>query len=251
MRKILNYFGFFLKDENSYPYSYDYRDYTNVDSVKSILHKELLTSIEEKEDIRLGIIDTKTSQLITYTGIIFSGLSLFIPILLSKTSGQGLCIRVALLVLLALAFLFYFLTINNAIRNYDIGKFVYSSSHPNNVIKYQLNSVEEFTSIEIRDLLFSINQNLKSNNEKANNLIYAYRAFKIANVMTALLGLLLCFVLLFSRGKQNDAFFLKNEIENRDANKAHDIVFAANVLDNCSEGKILIQNIIFYKNLER
>jgi hypothetical protein len=203
MKALLNYIGLWIEESNSNPYSYQISDYINTDKERVNAHKELLKEIERKEESRLEIIDTKTSQIVTYTGIIFSALSLFIPILLDKITDQGLIVKILFIMILISAFVFYILTIHNAIRNYNVLKFSYSGSHPNNAIKYQDKSVAEFGAIEVQDLLYSINQNLKTNNSKASNLIYAYRAFRIANIMTALLGILICVSLLFIKGKKD------------------------------------------------
>jgi hypothetical protein len=212
MKTILNYVGLWLKKNDANPYNYSASNYVTTDEKKVIAHKELLKSLEKKEDDRLTIIDTKTSQIVTYTGIIFSALSLFIPILLDKISDHSLSLRLVFIAVLIFSFLFYVLTIHNAIRNYNIGKFYYSRSDPNNVIKYQDKSVDEFTSIEIQDLLYAYNQNSKTNDEKANNLIYAYRTFRIANVLTAIMGALICTSLLFAKAKDKDVT-IRNPIQ--------------------------------------
>ncbi|HYV90915.1 MAG TPA: hypothetical protein VE978_03995 [Chitinophagales bacterium] len=212
MKKIVNYVGLWIEKDVSNPYTYNINDYKTIDEKKIKAHKGLLKALEKKEDDRLTIIDSKTSQIVTYTGIIFSALSLFIPILLDKISDHSLFARIIFIIVLVFAFLFYVLTIHNAIRNYNIGKFHYSRSDPNNVIKYQDKSESEFTNIEIKDLLYSYNQNSKTNDEKANNLIYAYRAFRIANAMTAIIGALICSSLLFAKPKEED-INIKNPIQ--------------------------------------
>ncbi|MFT3845304.1 MAG: hypothetical protein QM725_09640 [Lacibacter sp.] len=212
MRKILNSLGLWLKNDYSNPIAFDVSEYNTIEEKKIKVHKELLESLEKKEDERLSIIDTKTSQIITYTGIIFSALSLFIPILLSKIAEQNFVIRIIFIVILVFAFLFYTLAIHNAIRNYNMGNFPYSRSDPKNVIKYQDKSSNEFTSIEIRDLIYSYKQNSKSNDKKADNLIYAYRTFRIANVLTAIIGILICSSLLFAKTQENE-MIIKNSVK--------------------------------------
>jgi hypothetical protein len=218
MRKALNFLGLWLATDNSSSVSFDSSGYKATEEKRVKVHKELLESLEKKEDDRLKIIDTKTSQIITYTGIIFSALSLFIPILLSKIAEHNLILRVVFILILIFAFLFYVLTIHNAIRNYNMGNFPYSRSDPKNVIKYQDKSSNEFTSIEIQDLLYSYKQNSKSNDKKADNLIYAYRTFRIANILTAIIGILICSSLLFAKSKEKEST-IKNsvKIENLDS----------------------------------
>ena len=87
--------------------------------------------------------------------------------------------------------------IHHAIKNYNVKQYVYSKPSPNNVLKYQSETILFFDNMEVKDLLYAINQNLKTNNLKASNLIYSFRTFKIGNITTALLVGILCFSLLF------------------------------------------------------
>ncbi|MCK6611820.1 MAG: hypothetical protein L6Q78_12370 [Bacteroidia bacterium] len=204
MKTFLNKFGLWLDKSDVNPYTYSVADYITTDKDKIKAHKEFLKSIEAEENSRLSLIENKTSQLVSQTGIIFSLLNLFIPIFIDKVSGQTLLIRLLFLVILILAFLFYMLTIRNAIKNFNIKNFIYSKPSPTNVLKYQDKTTDEFTAIEIKDLLHGANQNLKTNNTKATNLIHSYNSFKVANTLTALLGVLICCSLLFIKPKVQD-----------------------------------------------
>jgi hypothetical protein len=82
MNSWFNYIGIFVKKDSSLPYNYNHLNYVNTEHDKVNAHKIHLEAIEKKEDVRLSIIDTKTSQLITYTGVIFSALSLFMVVLI-------------------------------------------------------------------------------------------------------------------------------------------------------------------------
>ena len=227
MESFLNRFGLFLDKNDINPYSYSVGDYISTDCDKIKAHREFLRSIQAEENSRLTLIETKTSQLVSQTGIVFSLLSLFIPIFIDKINGLPFEIRVLFLIILVLAFLFYMLTIMNAVKNFNVKNFIYSKPSPNNVIKYQGSTTEEFTVIEIKDLLYGANQNLKTNNTKATNLIHSYNSFKVANLLTALLGVLICTSLLFAKPK--------NEF---DKNKSHN-----NSLDSCHlDSKIRIEN---------
>jgi hypothetical protein len=203
MKKLLNKLGLFLNKTEAQPYSYAIQDYkiTNGDTLKT--HKEFLKSIEEEENNRLTLIENKTAQLISQTGIIFALLSLFIPIFIDKIISLNIWLRFLFILVLVVAFLLFLSTIFYAIKNYNIKKFIYSKPSPLNVIKYQDKSTEEFTAIEVQDLLYSINVNLKTNNTKATNLIQSYSSFKYAIISTAILVMLLCVSLLFSKPSDN------------------------------------------------
>lgn len=204
LKETLNGYGLFLDKTERNPYSYSINEYKNSDEEKIKTHREFLKSVEADENERLTLIENKSSQLVAQTGIIFSFLGLFIPLFIDKLSEQTLFFRLLSLVSLILAFAFYMLTIRNAIKNLNIKNFIYSRSSANNVIKYQDMSPKEFSAIEIKDLLYGANQNLKTNNKKGTNLIHSYNAFKTANFFTALLVILICSsLLLFSKPKKN------------------------------------------------
>jgi hypothetical protein len=208
---FLTNFGF-VRDVDIDPYSFSVSEYFSKDPERVRVHKEFLKSIEAEENGRLTLIESKSSQLVSQTGIIFSLLSLFIPVFIDKLSDHSLVIRLFFLIVVILAFLFYMLTIRNALKNFNVKSFVYSKPSPINVIKYQKAPVEEFTAIEVRDLLYGANQNLKTNNIKATNLIHAYNAFKVGNTLTALLVILICFSLLFTKSKK-EPVAIKNPLE--------------------------------------
>lgn len=195
MKELLNTFGIFYSHPDIDPYNYKISDYTlsnASDKEKIALHRDFLKSLEEDENNRLTLLESKTAQLVSQTGIVFSLLSLFVPLLTDKISGAALWLRIIFFFILALSFAFYMLTIKNALKNFNVKNFTYSKSSPTNVIKYQKDSQEEFLAIEVRDLLYGINQNLKTNNKKATNLLHSYASFRMANGLTALLVCMFC-----------------------------------------------------------
>jgi hypothetical protein len=203
IKKILNSIGFCIniKDEKE-PYDYDPEDYKlNNDKAKIEAHKEFLKNLSSEENDRLTLIESKTSQLISQTGIIFSLLSLFVPILIDKIAELSFLIKLTLLILLVLAFLFYMLTIRNALKNFNIKKFGYSSPAPKNVLTLQDENLNQFYAEEVKDLLYSINLNVKLDNRKATNLLHSYNAFKIANTFTGILVVAFSILFLFFKPK--------------------------------------------------
>jgi hypothetical protein len=171
---------------------------TNKEKLK--LHRDFLKSIEADENSRLTVLESKSSQIVAQTGVIFALLSLFIPLVIDKIDGLGW--KISIVSFLVLAFLFYLLTIHNGAKNLNIGKYIYSRSIPANVINLQNKSEEEFLVEEINDLLYASKQNAKTNNFKGANLIHAYNSFKTANLMAAVIGILLCAAVLFTQPKK-------------------------------------------------
>lgn len=200
------------------PYSYKSEDYKlSTDKDKVEAHKNYLQNIENEESNRLTLIEGKTSQLISQTGIIFSLLSLFVPILVDKVDSLNFFSKLVLLILLVTAFLFYMLTIRNALKNFNVKEFKYSKPSPQNVLKLQDKDLLHFYSEEVKDLLYTINNNLKINNKKATNLIHSYNSFKIANITTGILVSLFSVMLLLFNSKADEVEINKPlEIKNFD-----------------------------------
>lgn len=204
MKKRLQSLGFFAPPDVSLPYNYNEADYqNNNDPERAKAHFDFLQKLEDQETERLGLLEAKTSQLISQTGIVFSLLGLFVPILVDKISDIHFLIKVIILLLLLLAFGFYMLTINNALKNYNVKKFFYSKPSPGNVIKLQYKNITNFNSENIRDLLYCINNNTAINNKKATNLIHSFNSFRLANICTGCLVAIFSITLLFFRPSTN------------------------------------------------
>jgi hypothetical protein len=137
VRKYLNAIGLFEKEREVKPVpseAYAYAD--QEDEVKSLAHMQYLKALMDGEDSRLVLIESKSSQLIGQTGLIFSLLSLFVPLLIDKVDGLSFYLKATLLIILLFAFGFYLLTIRNALKNYNVRKFQYSSPAPKNVLDF-------------------------------------------------------------------------------------------------------------------
>ncbi|MBZ5857321.1 hypothetical protein [Flavihumibacter profundi] len=219
MKEFLNKIGLFYVPDETNPYSYIPGDYKiENDEKKSEAHKIYLKNLENEESSRLTLIEGKTSQLISQTGIIFSLLSLFVPILIDKVTDLQFIVKLLLLILMILAFCFYMLTIRNALKNFNVKNFTYSKPSPKNVLSLQDKSLEIFYAEEVRDLLYCINVNLKINNKKATNLLHSYNSFRIANTLTGILVTVFSIVLLFFNPKKEGFVIDKPvKIENFDS----------------------------------
>jgi hypothetical protein len=214
MRKIFNYFGLFVaekrsNDRDAQDFEYAPKNKTKTED-RLKLHRDFLKSLEAEENNRLTLIENKTTQLVAQTGVIFALLSLFIPLVIDKIDAFYL--KLIIFIPLGLAFLFYLLTIHNAAKNFNVKKFKYSRSKATNVIKHKDNTAEDFLIEEIEDLLYSTKVNVGINDTKASNLIFSYNCFKVANVLTAVLGILLCTSLLFIKQKK-DPVTIENPIK--------------------------------------
>lgn len=215
MKKLLNKIGLFNMPDEVNPYSYNPGDYKVLNDERKIeAHKNFLKNLEDEESSRLTLIESKTSQLISQTGIIFSLLSLFVPILIDKVGDIAFIVKLLLLILLISAFCFYMLAIRNALKNFNVKKFTYSKPSPKNVLSLQDKSLEAFYAEEVRDLLYCINVNLKINNLKATNLLHSYNSFRIANTSTGILVAIFCIVLLFFNPKKEGLVDKPIRIEN-------------------------------------
>jgi len=213
LKKIFQSLGLRAIDMNSSLAAYNAGDYLQLtDKEKSEAHLTFLNKLNEEENGRLTLIEAKTSQLIAQTGIIFSLLSLFVPLLIDKVTGIPVWIKAVLLLLLLLAFFCYVLTISNALKNFKITNFKYSSPSPKNVIKLQDKPVSEFYHEVIQDLLHGLQVNKKLNNIKATNLLHSYNSFKTANALTAILVSFFCIALLFIK-QPDSTITIKNPIK--------------------------------------
>ncbi|WP_158729185.1 MULTISPECIES: hypothetical protein [unclassified Flavobacterium] len=195
--------------------SYDHKNYDlkkESDSDKIVLHKEFLKSVLEEENNRLGFIENKTSQIISQTSIVFSLLGLFVPVIMDKFESISLILKILIIVLLLVTFLFYLLSITNALKNFNIKKFKYPRANPANVLDFKIESIEKFNAELVRDYLYSIEKAVKINNEKGTNLLHAHKSFKLGIFLTGILVMFVSSILFFVK-KEEPSTTIKNPIE--------------------------------------
>jgi len=173
------------------------------DEQKSLVHLNYLYTLEADENNRLTLLESKTSQLISQTGIIFSLLSLFVPLLIDKVGDVSPIIKILLLILLLFAFSAYMLTIKNALKNFKVTDFNYCKPSAKNVITFQDKPPSKFYNEVIQDLLYGLNENNQINNKKATNLLHSFNAFKLANSFMAILVGVFCMSILFFKPKES------------------------------------------------
>lgn len=197
------------------PYNYIIKEYDLSDSSdndKIELHRDFLKSLIDEENNRQNSIENKTSQIISQTSIIFSLVGLFIPVIIDKSGETNLFLRILIIIMVVVAFIFYFLSISNALKNFDVIKFKYATPSPLNVFTFKNKSIEDFNSELVRDYLYCINKNIVLNNIKATNLLHSHNTFRLANATTAITIICLCIGIFFIKDK--DAVIkIKNPIK--------------------------------------
>ena len=185
LKKLNSYFGFNKEEQIyvDYPNTYNFTDTLN-------LKIEYLKALDTQESSRQSIIESKTSQIIGQAGIIFSLLSLFISNYFSKFRELPFFIQYLFISLFFITLFFYLVTIFQATKYLNVKKYAYAQRSVSTVMaKYEKD--EDFKIEELKDLIYSINKNTTVNNQKCNNLIYAYRSFKIGTIGVGLLSVLL------------------------------------------------------------
>jgi len=204
LKKILIRLGISKIHSFPQPYNYVTNEYDLSDSSdkdKIQVHRDFLKSLIDEENNRQNSIENKTSQIISQTSIIFSLVGLFIPVIIDKSAETNLFLRILIIIMVAVAFIFYFVSIRNALKNFDVIKFRYATPSPLNVFNFKSKSVEEFNSELVRDYLYCINKNIVLNNIKATNLLHSHNAFKLANATTAITIICLCIGIFFIESK--------------------------------------------------
>lgn len=197
IEKLQNYFGF-VKDKEIdavYPDSFDLRD--NLD-----LKIEYLKALDDRENERRTSIDTKTSQLIGQTAIIFSIVSLFISNFISKFGTWPLLVQVLLISVFMLTLWLYLMTIIKATEYLNIHKYSYGQRSTTTVSKI-FETSEDFQIEEIKDVIYAIERNTQVTNLKCNNLVYAHRFFRFGTIMVGVLAGLMILTAYITPAKQD------------------------------------------------
>ncbi len=196
LKSFLLFLGFHREPEikAEYPKSFIFSD--NID-----LKLQYLKDLDTQENDRQSIIETKTSQLIGQTGIIFSLLSLFIPTYIDKFEDVNAIFKLCCVASFIITLSFYLLTIYHATKYLNIHRYKYGQRSATTVMK-SYEKKKDFKVEEVKDLLFCIDRNTQVNNLKAGNLINAYRCFKLGNIFIGILSICLLLSFYFKNDKQ-------------------------------------------------
>lgn len=173
-----------------------------------------LKQLESHEATRMSAIETKTSQLIGMTSIIFSLLGLFISNYVTKFQNLQIGVQIILIAVFLIGLSFYINTIFQASRYLDISKHAYGQ-RSTTTVQQAFGSESQFKIEEIKDLLFSIERSILVNNRKSNYLIYGYRSFKIATTCVGLLSVLLLTAGYFSMDPKPNRVVVENSISGK------------------------------------
>jgi hypothetical protein len=182
---LKNYFGFIKEEEitATYPDAFNFTD--NLD-----LKTEYLKTLDAQENDRRASIDTKTSQLIGQTGIIFSIVSLFITNFISKFNSWHIWFQVLIIAFFLITLGLYLMAIIKATEYLNIHKYKYGQRNVSTVSQV-FASEEAFKTEEIKDMIYSIERNTKVTNQKCNNLVYAHRFFRVGTISVGILSVLM------------------------------------------------------------
>ncbi len=202
LKKYWEYIGL-AKESLHKKRNLDYKPTKN----RKLLDKHLiyLKELNETHSKRMLNIENKNSQLVGQASIVISIFALFIPLLLTyfKSINDWFLI---LIVLFFISVLFhYILTIHHSIKTLEINKYPYSMGSVTNITKDDREKTEkEFIKMEIFDLVSTIEHNISTTSNKGENLIYASRNFKLANILFALFASSIIFSSFFINHKTQE-----------------------------------------------
>jgi hypothetical protein len=163
---------------------------------------EYLKEIDHYQKDRRATIESKNSQLVGQASIVTSIFSLFVPLLIGNLKSVSLWISIPLCLLFLLIMVLFLLTIIHSIRTLEINRFKYATRSTSSLTKETRSiTVIDFLNEEISDLIYIINHSTTIDNDKGQNLIFATRCFKIANIG---FGILTVTIII-------SAFFFKND----------------------------------------
>jgi hypothetical protein len=185
IKNVIKYFGFIQRNRPDAIYPDDLE-------LNELFEDRLgyLKASEQQEAARLTTIESKMSQLVGQTGIILTLLGLFVSTFLGRASAFPTGFKILLIFLFLVALFFYLATIFHATKHFNIGKYKYGRRDASTV-KKTFESKEALQLEEIKDLLYTIEQNTGLNDSKGDDLMYGYRTFQVGTLCGALLILVL------------------------------------------------------------
>lgn len=157
-------------------------------------HLDYLKEIFTQNKNRQGIIENKNAQLVGQASIIISIFALFIPLLIGKLINLNIYILIILIVLFIFILFHYVLTIYHSTLTLEINRYNYSTPSLKTITEKDRATTEDaFIEEEIKDLIYSIEQNTYQTNRKGGNLIFATRNFRFASITFAIFTILIIF----------------------------------------------------------
>lgn len=208
-------------------------------------HLSVIKELVEDEASRLSSIESKISQVVTQSGLVFVLTSFVAPIFNDNLNDLPLYLKLVAVVSFILSFVAYLVSILVASQIFGIHKFIYIRTSPASVIDSP-QTKEEFIAKRIKDLIYQVGANRNVINRKADLLIYANRWFVSGFFLSGVLSLCICSSLLFIENKENKIeelllgnLMLQSSINesNADVKKLREIVIQS--LDSAEASKSL------------
>lgn len=195
-------------------------------------HLDYLNSIVKEEEARLSTIESKIGQIIGQSGILLALISLFAPLFYDKLNHLHIVLKLIILLLFFIGFLFFMVSIFQATKTLNIRDFIYVRPSVNTVLNKEYKDEQAFFVVQIKDLISGITNNIKTNNLKGNLLLYSHRAFRTGLIVISLLGLLIISLFTFNKKPDNPIIidslvYLKNLNQ-----RAESLEEALNVLED-------------------
>lgn len=155
-----------------------------------------LKDLFDYQESRQVTIENKLSQLIGQTGIVFSLMSLFIPLFYKEFLLFGTGAKIVLLTPFIISLYKFLFSIHHSAKSLDISKDNYSTGSPTTVTKNHP-TPEDFIEEEIKDLFTSITTNSNLNDKKADKLVIAQQYFRRGIYFFGILVVFLSIALFF------------------------------------------------------
>ncbi|MDY7395197.1 hypothetical protein UMM65_08080 [Aureibaculum sp. 2210JD6-5] len=180
--------------------------YTSTDKKALLIkHLDYLKELNELHRGRMLNIENKNSQLVGQASIVISIFALFIPLLATFINDLNDWFLIILVLFFVFVLFHYILTIHHSIKTLIINKYPYSMGTVSNITDdKRAKSEKAFIKMEIIDLVSSIEQNISVTSNKGENLIYASRNFKLANILFAVFAFVIIILSFFINPKPQE-----------------------------------------------
>lgn len=165
----------------------DFKFNSNTYEIQLTYLKELF----EYEETRQNTLDNKLSQLLGQSSIVFSLISLFIPLFYSEFLVLSLFYKILLLAPFVMSLLMFMYSIYYSTKLLDPKKDIYATGTPSTVTKNH-DTKEEFIEEQIKDLFFIILNNSYTNTMKVRKIINSQKYLRLGLLFFGVLALLMC-----------------------------------------------------------
>ncbi len=186
----------------------------DLDDISYNEYSKLLDGALSEERERLNSVESKALQIVSQTSIVIAIIGFFAPFALDQLLSNSKLIKAIFIIGLLLVALLFLYAIICSLRNFNLSKFIFVRGSGSTVIDHSHGKISKLNYEIINDKILELRAATHSVNAKASNVIYSFRAFKMAIIILVIYVIGYSCSLFFIQEKNKKIELGKESIDN-------------------------------------